>query len=118
MSEKLKGRGGMGGMSLLGGFDDGVGRHDHENAIGEDGDDDEEREERMNEDEDGHPSDRVERGQEPDGARGAEPVNVFPSADHYERLCKEKREKKREKRRHHHPHHHKNPSIKQYSDVR
>ncbi len=94
MSEKLKGRGGMGGMSLLGGFDDGVGRHDHENAIGEDGDDDEEREERMNKDEDGHPSDRVERGQEPDGARGAEPVNVFPSADHYERLCKEKKEGK------------------------
>lgn len=71
---------------LLGGFDDGVGRHDHEDTIGEDGNDDEEGEERVDEHVDGHPSDGVEGRQEPHGVRGTESVNVLPFADHHERL--------------------------------
>jgi len=76
-------------VDLLGGFDEGVCRHNHENAIGENGDNDEEGEERMNENDDRHPPDGIERRQQPHGVRGAEPVNVFPFADHHKRLqCK------------------------------
>lgn len=77
-------------MDLLSGFDEGVGRHDHEDAIGEDGQNDEEREERMNEDVDGHPPDGIERRQEPHGVRRTEPENVFAFADHHERLQQHK----------------------------
>ena len=75
-------------VDLLGGFDEGVGRHNHENAIGENGDNDEEGEERMNENDDRHPPDGIERRQQPHGVRGAEPVNVFPFADHHKRLLR------------------------------
>ena len=74
------------GGNLLSGFDEGVSRHNHENAIGENGDNDEEREERMNENDDRHSSDGIERRQQPHGVRGAEPVNVFPFAYHHKRL--------------------------------
>ena len=73
-------------VDLLGGFDEGVGRHDHEDAIGEDGQNDEEGEERVDQDVDGHPPDGIERRQEPHGVRRAEPVNVFAFADHHKRL--------------------------------
>ena len=75
---------------LLSGFDEGVGRHDHEDAIGEDGQNDEEGEERMNKDVDGHTPDGIERRQEPHGVRRAEPENIFAFADHHERLPRPK----------------------------
>ncbi len=73
--------------NLLSGLDLGRGRClDHEDAVAEDGCDDEDGEQRMGEDVDGRPPDWVERGQEPHGVRGAEPENVLPFADHHERL--------------------------------
>jgi len=75
---------------LLAGFDDGRGRHNHEYAIGENGEDDGERKERMDHDEDGHAPDRVERRQQPKGVGGAESVNVLALADHHKRLHQQK----------------------------
>lgn len=92
------------GCDLLSGFDEGVGRHDHEDAIGEDGQNDEEGEERMNEDVDGHPPDGIERRQEPHGVRRAEPENIFAFADHHERLPTPNQTPQ-----HHHHHNNNNP---------
>lgn len=75
-----------GELDLLCGFDEGVGRHDHEDAVREDGQNDEEREERMDEHVDGHAPDRVERRQQPHGVRRAEPEYVLALAHHDERL--------------------------------
>ena len=79
---------------LLGGFDEGVSRHDHEDAVGENGDDDKEGEEWVDENNDRHPPDGIERRQDPHGVGGAKPVNVFAFADHHKRLTDTQQQEK------------------------
>ena len=58
----------------------------HEDAVGDDDQDDGEAEKRVSEHEDGRAPHRVEGRQHEEGARRAEAVDVVVAADHHERL--------------------------------
>ena len=64
-----------------------VRRHDHHEAVEKDGGDDDEGEERVDEDVDGHAAHRAERGEHPQRVLRAEPEDVLALADDDEGLC-------------------------------
>ena len=63
-----------------------VRRHDHHEAVEKDGGDDDEGEERVDEDVDGHAADGAEGREHPQGVLAAEPEDVLALADHDEGL--------------------------------
>ena len=58
-----------------------AGGHDHHEAIQKDGGDDDEGEERVHQDVDGHPADGAEGGDDPEGVLRGEAKDVLPFAD-------------------------------------
>ena len=80
--------------NLLRGLDDLAVLHDHHDAVEQDGGDDDEGEERVDEDVDGHPADGGEGRHDPEGVLPAEAEDVLPLADDDEGL-KRRRERAR-----------------------
>jgi hypothetical protein len=80
---------------LLGGFNFFTGRHNHHQAVEKDCEDDRQREERVNQDVDGHPTNGAERRQSPDGRFGRKPKDVFSFANDNKRLEKKRKRKER-----------------------
>ena len=72
--------------NLLGAFDALFRRKSHEDAVGENGDDDEKTEKRMHQHVDGDAANRMERVQDPKRLGGTKAKNVFALADHIESL--------------------------------